>query len=188
MSNSNSNVNYHKSPLYFCLLNQYQNSKPSLFNYDPLELTEAPRELNFPGFSNLSSNNVQFYGRSPMNSGHIISRNTVNNSIITPERICFASIFLILYLACNSMTILVAMPYFIILFMSNKVRSYLFIFLSLLMIASGGLLFMLVPLFGLLYSSKRIHISLIAVSISIFWGITIATNGIYIMIPMFKSG
>lgn len=131
---------------------------------------ESPNE--YSSLSNFPSNShVQDYGRLQVNDdiGNI-------GSTFTTGRIVFTIIMSLMYLALNQWTILVVIPYFVILFSIHKSRTYVFIFLSFLLMASHPSAFLLIPLFGLLYTQRLIVLLPIIIVTFMLW-LSIALYG-----------
>ena len=173
-----------QSPIYF---------RSPLYNYDYADqnqeidsqkiehgrsLTNNSYDLDletsdeYSSWSNYPPNsNVQDYGRTQVDDdiGNI-------GSTFTTGRIIFTVIMSLMFLALNHWTILVVVPYFVILFSRTKTRTYLFIFLSLLLMASHPSAFLLIPLFGLLYSSRPIVLLPIIMITLMLW-LSIALYG-----------
>ena len=122
-------------------------------------------EINQNTIINDTNNNSNSeYGRVPVDDN--IDKSESPNTI---GRIIFATIFSLMFIAYNHWTTLVVLPFFALLFISSKSRTVVFIVLSLIIIFTSSWSFVIVPLFGLLYTSKKKYQIAISTVIILFW-------------------
>jgi hypothetical protein len=189
---------YYKTPLYYCCNNPHTNREQIEEDKDKDEIynTQIHSTLS-PNLHDYNPNNYNNsnYGRTDIDNyidnsygrAEINDNRSNNESPSIAGRIIFATIFSLMFLAYNHLTtIMVIAPFFALLFISKKSRTILFIILSLFIIVSNPWSFVIVPVFGLLYTKKKKFLFPILSAIILFW-IFIALYGYNIVdLQIFK--
>jgi hypothetical protein len=184
-----SDPTYHKSPLYSYYNNHTSERNHHGINYEPPYVEDDPNKdsVHSAWFPHGISYETYSHRYGKVSADRNIE-NTKRDSTTSPGRIAFASIFALMFLACNHLSALIMVPFFILLFVSTKNRTFLFITLSLPMIAINAWSFVVIPIFGLLYTTNKKYLAPVLVAFAVFWIIVSLYGNIIANTPIFMSG
>jgi hypothetical protein len=164
---------YYKTPLYYYYSNQ-QADNERIEEEEPLVKTYGKERhpVFNPQLDSFGPNN---YNNSSY--GRTTTDNYVDNSesIWIVGRLIFASIFSVMFLADNHWTTMIVIaPFVALLFISKKSRTFLFIILSLFIVLgfvanNNPWSFVVIPIFGLMYTTKKRYQIPILSAIILFW-------------------